>query len=189
MLHIQDFFTSSRISVSCLDPWRYLLLVFWHKILVMAPFLMSTSVNLACDSFSSARSSWICALLSWICWKIICCWLLFLLSADYCHLQLGPTFPTQSLPLSIVALWFSCRTTGGQSLAMERSKQWSFLTSPGAERIWRPTPALWQLLKLCCSPLISILALIMHWCLRHAWNWANYSVNLISTQIRYFYWQ
>ena len=28
-----------------------------------------------------------------------------------------------------------------------------------------------------------------HWCLRHAWNWANYSVNLISTELRYFYWQ
>ena len=28
-----------------------------------------------------------------------------------------------------------------------------------------------------------------HWCLRYIWNWANYSVNLISTKIRYFYWQ
>ena len=28
-----------------------------------------------------------------------------------------------------------------------------------------------------------------HWCLRHFWNWANYSVNLILTEIRYFYWQ
>ena len=28
-----------------------------------------------------------------------------------------------------------------------------------------------------------------HWCLRHASNWANYSVNLISTAIRNFYWQ
>ena len=28
-----------------------------------------------------------------------------------------------------------------------------------------------------------------HWCLRHFWNWANYSVNLISTKVRYFYWQ
>ena len=27
-----------------------------------------------------------------------------------------------------------------------------------------------------------------HWCLRHVWNWAIYSVNLISTEIRYFYW-
>ena len=26
----------------------------------------------------------------------------------------------------------------------------------------------------------------MHWCLRHVWNWANYSVNLISTEMRYF---
>ena len=29
----------------------------------------------------------------------------------------------------------------------------------------------------------------VHWCLRHAWNWEYYSVNLISTEIRYFYWQ
>ena len=29
---------------------------------------------------------------------------------------------------------------------------------------------------------------IVHWCLRHFWNWPNYSVNLISTELRYFYW-
>ena len=27
-----------------------------------------------------------------------------------------------------------------------------------------------------------------HWCLRHVCNWAIYSVNLISTEMRYFYW-
>ena len=26
----------------------------------------------------------------------------------------------------------------------------------------------------------------MHWCLRHFWNWANYSVNLISTKLGTF---
>ena len=58
---------------------------------------------------------------------------------------------------------------------------------------------LWQICRLLVRLLQSDSNMIMdwqenlchlsHWCLRHFWNWANYSVNLISTEIRYFYWQ